>query len=158
MKALLISAVPCEQVRELGPEGYLGFRTLNCEAIEHLIVSKGRVVRARRKCDDCVLGQLARHGFILSNPTITSEGFIRMASTDSAGVRRILRKYRHQIVAVEEIDLRGLILTPKQRMAVALLADGASNISGVARALGISKTAAWKLVKKSIKKIARLHA
>ncbi|MEB3850982.1 MAG: hypothetical protein LRS49_00165 [Desulfurococcales archaeon] len=158
MKALLVTALPCDEVRKLKPESHLGFRTLGCDEIEHLIVSGGRALRTRRKCDECLLGVLIRSSYVLSGPVITPEGLVRMAAIDKPSVRRALRIHRRQLVSLEEVDVRNLVLTPRQRVAFSLLASDAGNIAGVARALGISKVAAWKLVRKSLRKIARLHS
>ena len=158
MKALLVEAVPCEMVRQLRPEAYIGYKIGDCSVIEHILLAEGKPVRRTRSCETCVLGQLVRHGHLLAPPTLTRQGLMRFIVSDTRETRRTLKRFRDQVVRVEEESISAVTLSPRQREAVSLLAGSASNISRLARELGISKTAAWKLVKKSLQKLAKLHA
>ena len=157
MKALVIEAEPCEAVKRLAPSSYIGFKIMSCGKIEHMLIADNKLRRVRKECDNCVLGALVKSGHIIGQPSITRAGRLRFIVADSAETRRTLRRHRAQVVYSEEVNIRGVSLTRKQREIVEMLAAN-GNISGIARAMGISKAAAWKLVKKTLRKVARLHA
>ncbi|MCE4627865.1 MAG: hypothetical protein F7C34_01775 [Desulfurococcales archaeon] len=157
MKALVIEAEPCETVKKLAPSSYVGFRMLSCGKIEHLLIADNQVRRVRKGCENCVLGVLVRSGHLIGQPSITKSGKLRFIVADTVDTRRVIRKYGSQVVSSEQVDIRGISLTRKQREIVEMLASN-ENISSIARTMGISKAAAWKLVKKTLRKVARLHA
>ncbi len=160
MKALVVIATPCEYVKRLRPEGYLGYRLGGCPqgSIEHLLVTRKGLVKARKECENCVLARLARATHLLSPPVLTSTGHMKFLVTATPAAKRVLTEYRDRVVNIEEVDYRSVHLTPRQREAIQLLAEQATNITGLARALGVSKPAAWKLVRKTIRKIAQLYS
>ena len=160
MRVLIVTAEPCEAVKALGAEGYVGFRLdpRGCEWVSHALLRRGRVVNVARRCEECVFGVLARSGHVLAAPTLTGGGRMRFVVEDTWRVRRALRAFSDQVVSVEEADARGLVLTARQRRVLALISDGAGSIAEVARRLGVSKTAASKLVRKTLRKLSIAHA
>jgi len=157
MKVLLASLEPCREIKELEPKIYIGYRVLDCDRIEHIVLSGGSINKIKKRNEECVFAQLIRHGYALVPPIITQEGFVRLILIDSANVRKILKRHEQRIIGISRHDLRSLVLTLRQRRALSLFALQSNNISGVAKVLSISKPAAWKLIKKSIRKIANLY-
>ena len=154
MRALLVSARPCEAVARIGAEGYVGFKIIGCSMVEHALLKGGRVVRVSRRCEECVFGRLVRASLVIGRPSLTPRGLMKFVVADTREARRVLRESVGQVVSVEEVDVRGVVLSQRQAEALSLMADGAGGVAGVARALGISKVAAWKLVKKGLRKLA----
>jgi len=157
MKILSVSMEPCKEVKEIEPGAYIGYRLLGCDGIEHILLSGGSITRIRKRSEECVFAQLIRRGHTFTLPVITHDGLIRFMVINSINVRKILRKYEQRVLDVSEHDIRYITLTPRQRKALALFALQYNNISAVAKALNVSKPAAWKLIKKGIRKIVSLH-
>lgn len=157
MRALLVSMEPCREVKEVEPAVYIGYRLLGCNGIEHILLSGGSITRIRKRNEECMFAQLIRRGYTLTPPIIAQDGFVRFVLIDSTNVRKILRKYEQRVLDTSEYDIRSVALTPRQRRALALFALQYNNISGVAKALNVSKPAAWKLIKKGIRKIVNLY-
>ena len=158
MKTLLVSMEPCREVKEAEPAVYIGYRLLGCDRIEHILLSGGSIIRIRKRNEECMFAQLIRGGYTLTSPIITHDGFVRFVLIDSVNVRKILRKYEQRVLGTNEYDIRSLALTPRQRRALVLFALQYNNVSSVAKALNVSKPAAWKLIKKGIRKVVNLYA
>ena len=159
MKLLRITMKQCDTVRNIGAEEYLGTRLGSCPLrIEHIIVSGKRIEHVKKSCDSCILAKLYHSTYVVGNPTLTPEGGIVFIAINTREVRRILKHHKEELINVEEVDPRNIYLTPRQKEALKLLATGeASNISRLARRLGITKPAALKLVRKSLQKLAKRH-
>jgi len=108
-------------------------------------------------CDSCVLAKLYRASFVVGHPVLSPQGRISFLVRDDWQARRVLRKYPDRLVAVEEIDYRDIVLTPRQMEALKLLASNGAGVSKIARALGVTKPAAHKLARRSLKKLAKIH-
>ncbi len=159
MKLLRVVMWQCERMRRTEADDYLGMRLGACPLrIEHLVVSGRRVERVRVPCSECVLAKLYEVAHVLGPPALTPDGKIQFVVTQNRRVKKILREHEDEIVTVEEIDYRDVYLTPRQKQALTLLASGkATNITRLAKTLGITKPAALKLVRKSLRKLARRH-
>ncbi|MEB3806749.1 MAG: hypothetical protein GSR73_04450 [Desulfurococcales archaeon] len=160
MKLLKVTMKQCSLLRQLKPDEYLGTRIGTCPAkIEHIVVSNRRVHVLKKSCDDCVLAKLMRATHVIGQPVIRGDETIVFIVRDNKYTRRLLREHNDDIVDVGEVDYREVYLTLRQKEALRMLANGeASNISRLARKLGISKPAALKLVKSSIKKLASKYS
>ncbi|MCE4620636.1 MAG: hypothetical protein F7C33_06410 [Desulfurococcales archaeon] len=159
MRLLKVRMRQCEKLRSIGADSYLGFRIASCpERIEHVVVSSRRVSIFSKRCDDCVLAKLVRATHVVGTPIIAGDSIVFLVN-DNRHARRLLAQHSDDIVEVEEVDYREAYLTKRQRQVLRLLASGeASNVSRVARKLGISKPAALKLVKNSIRKIVERYS
>jgi DNA-binding CsgD family transcriptional regulator len=159
MRVARVAMRQCSELRELGAEGYLGFNVSGCPGrVEHVVVRGRRVVRFQKRCDDCILSFLARKTHLLGMPVLRSDGTIVFTVPLDKTVRRLLRENRDNVVSVEEVDYREVFLTERQRTVIRLISTGeASNISRVAEKLGISKPAAYKIVRSALRKLAGRH-
>ena len=158
MRLLRITMKQCGLMRGLRAEGYLGTRLGSCPLrIEHVLVVDRRVRNVSAPCDQCVLAKLYQSTHVIGTPLL-SDDYIVFYARDNRQVRRILREHMDRVVGVDEIDYREIYLTSRQRQALRLLASGeATNISRLARKLRISKSAALRLVRRAIKKLAYRH-
>jgi len=149
----------CRELLELGPDGYLGFNVSGCPGrVEHVLVRGRRVVRFQKRCDQCILSMLARGTHLLGMPVLRNDGTIVFTVPLDRWVRKTLREHSDEVVSVEEVDYREVFLTERQRTALKLISTGeASNISRVAERLGISKPAAYKIVRSALRKLAGRH-
>jgi len=160
MKLLRITMKQCDTVKGIGAEEYLGTRLGSCPLrIEHIVVAGKKIERVKKSCDHCILAKLYHSTYVVGNPTLTQGGGIVFLAIDTREVRRMLNRHRDELINVEEVDPRSIYLTPRQKEALRLLATGeATNISRLARRLGITKPAALKLFRKSLQKLAKRHA
>ena len=158
MRVIRVVMWQCELLRQAEPEAYLGTRFSCDRFIEHLVVSKRSVKRVRLACETCVLAKLARASYLLGHPEVTSDGKIQFLVRDDSGARRILREHQEDLVDVEYLDHRSVYLTPRQREVLKTLAEETTSISSLARRLGVAKPAALRLVKRSLRKLAKLHS
>jgi len=158
MKLLRLEMWQCERVRR-EEAGYLATHFGRCPLyIEHLITSGNSVKRVRVGCENCVLAKLYRASYVVGSPVLTPDGRIRFYVRKDKKVKRIIEEHIDDLISVEEVDHREVVLTPRQREAIRLLASGeASNITRLAAKLGISKPAALRLVRRSLRKLARIH-
>jgi len=159
MKLLRLEMWQCERVRREEADGYLATHFGRCPLyIEHLVTSGNTVKKVRVGCENCVLAKLYRASYVVGNPVLTPDGKIQFYVRKDKRVERIIRDHAKDLISVEEVDHREVTLTPRQREAIRLLATGqASNITRLAEKLGISKPAALRLVKRSLRKLARIH-
>lgn len=168
MKVAVITIEPCFTVRELGACSYVGYRIYG-DRVEHLVIAGGRsgscrhagkpkVVKFRKRCDECVLGMLLRRSALVTLPTLSSDGSaIRFVVVYSRAVRALLKERGERVVSVKVLDLRRVLLTHRQRLALRLVASG-TPISKVAAELGITKQAARKLLGRLMRKLAEVMA
>ena len=159
MKFIEIEMKQCELMKSRHAEEYLGNSMRQCPArIEHIVVAQGRIHRVPVQCSSCVLAKLYRATHVIGNPVLTPDGRIKFVVVDSRTTRRIISEHREELISVRPVDQRQLYLTPRQREALRLLAnEEATNISQISRLLKISKPAAHKLVRNSIRKVLRKH-
>lgn len=159
MKVLKVIMKQCDLVRSLEPRGYLGIRLGGClKLIEHMLLTKSGIERVRVPCDSCVLAKLYRSSFVVGQPVVSPQGWISFLVKDDRQARRVLREHSDSLVSVEELDYRDVVLTPRQMEALKLLAHNGAGASKIARALGVTKPAAHKLAKRSLEKLAKIHA
>ncbi len=158
MRVLKIVMKQCEILRSLDAVGYVGSRLGGCvKFIEHAVMTREGIKRVRAPCHSCVLAKLYRASFVLGYPVITSDGLIRFLVLKNRLVQRILREHERDLVSVEELDYREVILTPRQRETLHHMALDGTSITRIARALGVTKPAALKLARRSLRKLALLH-
>jgi len=131
---------------------HLGFHMRNGRVI-HLVATPRGVEKVVARCDECVFYQLASSGYIFGGVKL-SEGRITVIVTGNGAVKKILRN-SPQVVKVEEVSYKNLILTEKQRNALLHLAMG-KGAGDLAKELGVSRVAALKLIKRALKKVALL--
>lgn len=105
------------------------------------------------RCDECAFYQLASSGYIFGGVKL-SEGHITVIVTGNGAVKKILRSLP-QVVKVEGVSYKNLVLTEKQRNALLHLAMG-KGAGDLAKELGISRVAALKLIRRALKKVALL--
>lgn len=160
MKLVKVVIRQCETLRALDADEYLGTRIGYCPSkIEHIVVSGRRIHIFRKNCDDCVLAKLMKTTHVIGLPVIRKDETIHFIVRETRRAMKILKEHEKDILKMEEVDYREVYLTLRQKEALRLLANGeASNISRLARKLGISKPAALKLVKNSIRKLASRYS
>ena len=160
MKLLRILMWQCELVRQQEAEDYLATHLGRCPVyIEHLLATGNSVKKVRIGCENCVLAKLYRASYVVGKPTLTSDGKILFYVRKDKKVEKILKEHLDSLVSVEVVDHREVILTPRQREAIKLLAEGeATNITRLAQKLRITKPAALRLVRRSLRKLARIYA
>ncbi|MCE4609397.1 MAG: hypothetical protein GSR77_00890 [Desulfurococcales archaeon] len=159
MKLLEVIMWQCELIRKLEAEDYLGVSLRRCpEKIEHIIVSDNKVKNVNVRCENCILAKLMKSTHIIGSPTIVNGGKIRFVVKNNASVKKLLKEHSYQLVEIKEVDHRELYLTRRQKEVLSLLVSGrVSNATQLSRLLKISKPAALKLIKRSIRKLARRH-
>jgi DNA-binding CsgD family transcriptional regulator len=153
----------CEAFQRAYPTAYVGYQILDDGRIEHLLLSENsglKRVKLKMDCDKCVLGRLVKSSKLVSMPTVLDDGKkIRFVTTYNREVKRILSEHRSQLVSVEVLDLRSVVLTRRQRELLRIVANGAgTSPSRVAVRLGVSRQAAQKLLTNLVKKIATIMA
>lgn len=160
MRLIRVVIRQCETLKSLQADEYLGTRIGYCPyKIEHIVVSRRKIHVFSKECESCVLAKLIRNTHVIGLPVIKEDQTIHFIVRESRNTLRVLREHAEDIVEIEPVDYREVYLTIRQKEALRLLANGdASNISRLARKLGISKPAALKLVKKSIQKIANRYS
>lgn len=159
MKVARITMWGCEAFQRVCPSAYVGYQMLGDGRIEHLLLKdKGGVkVRLRLDCEDCVLGRLLKSSKLVSMPAVVDGVKVRFMTIYNREVRRVLSQHKHQLVNVEVLDLRSVVLTRRQRELLRVVADGAgTSPSRVARRLGVSRQAAQKLLNNLVRKIATI--
>lgn len=147
---------PCELLKAISPSLYLGFELVDDGCIEHFLMTKGckEFRRLRIECENCMLGRLIRSSALLSSPMIVKQKAIRFLVLYNLSVRKILSDYRDQLIDLEVIDLRKVVLTEKQKQVLRMAGDGIGlSTSTLARRLGVSKPAARKLVRRTLCKV-----
>lgn len=154
VRALRITMVGCEALQRVKPRAYLGYRILEDGRIEHhLVRGRRRLVRLRVDCDRCVLGRLLKASAVVSTPVVIDGRLVRFLVLDSREARRIVGETPSRLVSVEQVELENLVLTDRQRHALRLAADGAGPTpSRLARALGVTRQAAQRLLKTVLRK------
>ena len=158
MQVLLVRMRQCPRVAGLRPSGYLGYRLKGCERIEHLLATRDGVARVEAECRGCVLAELLQAGYVLSRPEVDEDGTIRFVVASTPQARRVLSRYRGQLLEARRIRLENALLTPRRREVLRLMAEETVSVSRLARSLGVSKPAALKLVKRAIRKLVLLHS
>lgn len=159
MKLLRVVMTQCEKLKSLKPDEYLGVRIGSCpDRIEHIVVSNRRVHIVSKRCEDCVLAKLIRSTHVIGQPVLKGGTITFIVRADKYS-RNLIKKYSRDIIDISELDYRELYLTERQKQVLRLMVSGeASNISRIARKLGISKPAALKLVRNSIRKLAKRYS
>ena len=155
MKLLRVVLRQCERTRRLEARDHLGVRLASCpRKIEHLVVAKGGVKQVSVPCSDCVLAKLYASTFVASPPTVREDGSIQFIVRAGKAVDRLLSQHRDMVLEVEELDYRRVLLTPRQRTALRLLASGeAKGISGLAEKLRVNKSTASRIYRRMLEKI-----
>ncbi len=156
MKLAVITMKQCPVAASAKPKAYLGFR---CTAsyVEHLLESSKGPARIRRECRGCVLAGIVEGSYLVSTPIVFEDGRIRFIAVYNNAVRRLLQRHRDQLVSVEIVDSRSLLLTPRQRRLIALMAENPSP-SRLASILGVTRPSASKAVRRVLRKLSLLHA
>ncbi len=151
----------CEAFQRAHPVAYVGYQILDDGRIEHLLLSDSnglRKVKLKMDCNKCVLGRLVKSSKLVSMPTVLDDGKrIRFMALYNREVKRILSEHRDQLVGVDVLDLRSVVLTRRQRELLRVVANGAgTSPSRVAVKLGVSRQAAQKMLHNLVKKIATI--
>ena len=159
MRLLRIVLHQCSQLRNINAEGHLGSR-LSCphNTVEHAVITGNGVTRVKKKCDTCIYTILQRLSFTLGQPILLRGGLVQFIVAKNRAVEKLLKENHHLLVEAEEVSYKDLFLTPRQKEALAYLAYNGTSVSNLARYLGVTKPAALKLARKSLRKLARLHA
>jgi len=158
MRLLRIVLHQCNQLKNTDAIGHLGSR-LSCkhDTVEHAVITKSGVVHVKKKCDSCIYAKLQASSFILGQPILLQGGLIQFLVAKNRAIEKLLKENSHIVVEAEEINYKDIVLTPRQKEALAYIASNGTSISHLAKYLGITKPAALKLARKSLKKLARLH-
>ncbi len=153
MKVARITMKPCHRLRRLRPKNYIGYR-VSGETVEHYVTTRtGDHVKLRLRCDDCFFGKLVKTSYIVS-PPVLYDGHIKFLVVYTNAVRRLVSKHREQLLGVEIMDSRNVILTDKQRAVFRLISSNGHRPSTIARNWGVSRTAVHKTIKTALRKIA----
>ena len=162
MKVARITMKPCKLLQNIKPKNYIGFKVNHEGMVEHYIECiNGSKRRLKVNCYNCFLGRVLEYSYLISIPKIiaTNNGIsIRFFTLYNARVRELLREFRDQIIDLVIDDYRNYYLTPRQLQILQLLGDDRKSISNIAKSMGISKTAASKLLDKALRKIIKKYA
>ncbi|AET32200.1 hypothetical protein [Pyrobaculum ferrireducens] len=150
MRVIILREKPCKYFLETVENNvenleYVGFSVYGGKIIHYL--RRGKVLY-RVTCRGCVLTELLKRSALVDMPRV-DEGHIVFTLLYTPGLEKMLR---HRIYTVEERKF--IRLSAKQRKALRLFAEG--GLSAVASGLGISKSAACRLVKRALEKTIRL--
>ena len=153
MKVARITMRPCQQLRRLGPKNYIGYR-VNGDTVEHYVTTRsGGHVKLRLRCDDCFFAKLVKSSYIVS-PPVLHDGYIRFLAVYTNAVRRLVSRHKDQLLSIDIMDSRNVILTDKQRAVFRLISRSGHRPSTIARNWGVSRTAVHKTIKTALRKIA----
>lgn len=150
MKVIILREKPCRYFLETVEENienleYVGFSVYKGKIIH--ILRRGRIIY-RLTCSGCVLMELLKRSALVEMPKVDS-GYVVFTLLHTPGLEKILRSRPY---AVEERKF--VRLSARQRMALRLFVRG--GLSAVSSGLGISKSAACRLVKRALEKTIRL--
>ncbi|AAL65037.1 conserved within P. aerophilum [Pyrobaculum aerophilum str. IM2] len=101
-------------------------------------------------CSSCILSELLKNTALVKMPEIR-DGFIVFTVVANNAVKKYVRRRRVKAVVKRWRNPR---LTPRQRAALIFFSNG--GLEAVAQGLGISKSAACKLVKRALKKVVEI--
>ncbi|QOJ79029.1 LuxR family transcriptional regulator [Infirmifilum lucidum] len=149
MKYLKVISRTCPRVP---PDAYahLGFR-LQGGRVVHLVATSRGVEQVSLYCDECLFFRLSTCGYVYN--VKVSRGLVTFVVAKNSAVRKLLRNT--QVLRVEEVSHKDLLLTEKQRDALLQVAMG-RKLGDLARELSVSKVAVHKLVKRALRKVALL--
>lgn len=152
MELLTIYEKPCKNFLEsIGDCGkwaeYLGFSIQNGKVIHYIKRGDGLV---KIYCSSCILSELLKNTALVKMPEIR-DGFIVFTVVANNAVKKYVRRRRVKAVVKRWRNPR---LTPRQRAALIFFSNG--GLEAVAQGLGISKSAACKLVKRALKKVVEI--
>lgn len=161
MRAAVVVMQACNKLIKEKPIAYLSYQVEEDGYIKHLIVKldgeRLRLKILKVACHDCFLYHTMKKSKLLSMPSVQEGGdklkFVVMYTSQT---KNLIDKYRDRIESFEVTDLRGLLLTKRQREVLSTAALRGPSPSRIAKELGISRQAAQKLIAKALKKLTRI--
>ncbi|GEM_PF-6866124 len=153
----------CDYLQKTKPTIYIGYQLKDGERIEHLLIKKTenglKRIRLRAECDKCILGRLIKSSKLVAMPVIIGEKnkrkMIKFIVLYNREIQKLLTKHREQLVDVEIISIRRVMLTDRQREVLVLAANGTgTSPTRIASKLNISRQAAQKILYNLVRKLA----
>lgn len=130
---------------------HLGFQIQNGKLV-HVVATPRGVVHIVAKCEECLLYKLLSVGYVKSVELENRRLVVVVGATQA--VKKLLRNNLH-VVKVETVSHRRLVLTERQRAVLRRVAEG-RGLGEVAKELGVTKVAVYKIFKKALEKAALL--
>ena len=154
LKYALVTMRQCPRARSRGARTYLGYRCRpGSGEVEHLVDTPRGFERFRAECGGCVLASLLSASYVASMPQLLPDGRIRFLVVYNAATRKVLDKFRNQLDDVKLLEHRAVILTERQREALAALAEEAPASTRLAERLGVSRATAASIAKRALRKL-----
>ncbi len=144
----------CPRARSREARTYLGYRCRpGSGEVEHLVDTPRGFERFRVECGGCVLASLLSASYVASMPQLLPGGKIRFLVVYNASTRRILNQFKSQLEEVRVLEHRAVILTERQREAIAALAEETPASTRLAERLGVSRATAASIAKRALRKL-----